>query len=140
MLPPVKVKLPQDAKEMGPQPGTGMMIWNDIDKHQITFFDSASGTLKTIPYTVVERHDKVLRDDPRVTKVKLPAVDRQKKTITLYSRRYRVLITFSVADEYLALPGDTWKAGDEIRYYYKDPGQALRMMNVSRTDLSKSEK
>jgi hypothetical protein len=36
------------------------------------------------------------------------------------------------------MPADTWKTGDEIRYYFRDPAQALRMMNVTRTDLNKS--
>jgi hypothetical protein len=34
------------------------------------------------------------------------------------------------------MPADTWRAGDVVRYYYKDPAQALRLMNVTRTDLS----
>ena len=32
------------------------------------------------------------------------------------------------------------QVGDIVRYYYKDPSQALRMMNVTRTDLNKSGK
>jgi hypothetical protein len=38
------------------------------------------------------------------------------------------------------MPDDTWKIGDEVRYYYKDPAQALRLMNVTRTDLNKGGK
>ena len=48
--------------------------------------------------------------------------------MTIYSRRKKILLTFAVPDEYLALPDDTWKSGDEVRYYYKQPGQALRLM------------
>jgi len=32
----------------------------------------------------------------------------------------------------------TWRTGDVVRYYYKTPGQALRLMNVTATDLSKA--
>ena len=57
-------------------------------------------------------------------------------TVTLYAPRSRELVTIKVAEEHLSLPADTWRAGDEIRYYFKDPGQALRMMNVSKTRVS----
>jgi len=63
-------------------------------------------------------------------------VDRVRKTITLYAAKDRTLITFGVSDDLLAMPADTWRAGDVVRYYYKDPAQALRLMNVTRTDLS----
>jgi len=140
VLPPVKVKVPLDLKEMGAPPEPGRMLYNDFDKRQIVIFDPEAVAIKTVSYTVVERFDKVTRDDPRVAKAKFPRVDRQKKTVTVYSRRYKILITFTVPDEYIALPDITWKAGDEVRYYYKEPGQALRMMNVSKTDLSKAGK
>ena len=32
-------------------------------------------------------------------------------------------------------PAGWMKSGDMVRYYYKDAGQALRMMNVSKTKL-----
>ena len=139
-LPPVKVKVPQDPNAMGAPPDVGRMLYNDFDERQIVIFDPEAVAIKTVSYTVVERFGKVTRDDPRVAKAKLPRVDRQKKTVTIYSRRFMILLTFAVPDEYLALPDITWKAGDEIRYYYKEPGQALRMMNVSKTDLSKADK
>jgi hypothetical protein len=65
-------------------------------------------------------------------------VDRARKTITLYAAKDRTLITFAASDDLLAMPGDTWRAGDVIRFYYKDPGRALRLMNVTQTDLSKA--
>jgi hypothetical protein len=48
------------------------------------------------------------------------------------------LITFPVSDELLAMPVETWRSGDVVRYYYKDPAHALRLMNVTQTDLYKS--
>jgi hypothetical protein len=140
VLPPVKVKVPQNANEMGASPDAGKMLYTNFDKREIVIFDPEAVAIKTVSYTVVERFDKVTRDDPRVAKTKFPSVDRQKKTVTIYSRRYKILLTFAVADEYLVLPDNTWKPGDEVRYYYKQPGQALRMMNVSKTDLSKAGK
>jgi hypothetical protein len=38
----------------------------------------------------------------------------------------------------LAMPAGTWRAGDVVRYYYKDPARALRLMNVTATDLAKA--
>jgi len=140
VLPPVAVKLPVDPNEIGPAPEAGRLLSFDTKKRTVVFFDPASATIKTVSYQPVDEQNAVSRDDPRVAKMKFPAVDRQKKTVTIYSRRKKLLLTFAVPDEYLALPDDTWKSGDEVRYYYKQPGQALRLMNVSKTDLSKAGK
>ena len=67
-----------------------------------------------------------------------PPVDRAAKTITVYAPEQHLLITFSASGDLLALPDDTWQPGDVVRYYYRQPRQALRFMNVTRTDLSKS--
>jgi hypothetical protein len=48
-----------------------------------------------------------------------------------------MLCTFSVPDNYFSYPASTWDAGDEVRLTYKTPGQALRFMNVSKTDIYK---
>ena len=140
VLPPVTVKLPVNPNEIGPLPDAGKLLSFDTKQRTVVFFDSSSGTLRTVSYLPVNEQDDVSRNDPRVAKTKFPAVDRQNKTVTIYSRRKKILLTFSVPDEYLALPDDTWKSGDEIRYYYKQPGQALRLMNVSKTDLTKAGK
>lgn len=140
VLPPLVVKLPLNPDETGALPEAGRLLMLDTNKRQVVFFDQDSGRIKTVSYTIVQQHDNVAKDDPRVTKAKLPFVDRQNKVVTIYSRRKKILLTFAVPEEYLALPDDTWKSGDEIRYYYKQPGQALRLMNVSRTDLNKAGK
>jgi hypothetical protein len=77
------------------------------------------------------------KDDPRVKGIRFPIIDRQKKAITIYSSRDRKLVEFTLADEYFSLPDDTWQAGDDVRYYFKQPGQALRMMNITTTDVMK---
>ena len=63
-------------------------------------------------------------------------MDRAKKTITLYSKDQQVAVTIAATDDLLTMPEDTWRSGDLVRYYYQDPSQALRFMNVTRTDLS----
>jgi hypothetical protein len=139
-LPPVKVKLPVDPDEIGPLPEPGKLLLLDTDKHQMMFFDPRLAAIKSVSYTIVEQHDNVGKDDARLANLKLPLVDRQQKTVTIYSRRKKILLRFTVPDKYLALPDDTWKAGDEVRYYCKQPDQALRLMNVSKTDLTKEMK
>jgi hypothetical protein len=99
-------------------------------------YDAASQSLRSVEYTVIAQVDNVLEHDPRVAKTAFPAVDRTRKTITIYVRHSRQLLTVSVPDEYFQLPEETWKAGDEIRYYYKNPAKALRLMNITKTDIS----
>jgi len=140
VLPPVTVHIPKDPREMGPEPEAGQLLSLDWRGRRLVIFDTAAQALKIIPYTLIEQSDGISPDDARVTKTRPPIVDRAKKTVTLYARRDRKLVVISVADEYFRLPDDTWKAGDEIRYYYKDPARALRLMNVSKTDVNRAGK
>jgi hypothetical protein len=137
LLPPVTYQVPGDPAEMGPVPKAGQRMQLDIPGKQITIFDSAAQTLKTVPYTLVEQKEKVEKGDSLVAGKEFPLVDPAKKTITIYSGRQKVLVTFGLPDEYFALPPETWAAGDEVRVYYREPGKALRMMNISQTDIFK---
>jgi hypothetical protein len=137
LLPPVQVRIPVDKNEMGPVPEAGKRMKLDTEKRQIVIFDAQSQGFRTIDYTLIDQAENVQRGDARVANIKFPVVDREKKTVTVYSSRQKVMTTFSVPDEYFALPDNIWKAGDEIRYYYKDPDQALRMMNITKTDIFK---
>ncbi len=134
VLPPSVVQIPKDPRQMGPTPASGKLLGTDLAKGELVIFDPRTQRLQTLRYTLVQRQDGVQKGDSRLAARRLPWVDRQAKTITLYSRRNRALIVISVPDEYLALPADTWRSGDEVRYYYKVPGQALRLMNVSQID------
>lgn len=142
-LPPVTYKMPVDPNEMGPEPKAGKRMKLDIDKKEVIYYASATNDFQTIPYTLIEQKDNVKKEDPLVydaTAKKgktFPVIDMEKKTITIYSKRQKVLVTFTVADEYFALPQDTWDSGDEARIYYKEEGQARRFMNVSKTDIFK---
>ena len=137
VLPPVTVKVPADPDEMGPHPAAGKRLLFDTNNKKIVVFDAIAGSIKTITYTPLMEASNVAKDDARVKGVQFPVVDRQNKAITIYSSRDKKLVKFTLADEYFALPDDTWKAGDDVRYYFKQPGQALRMMNVSATDVMK---
>ncbi len=135
LLPPITIRIPENPKEMGPEPTAGKRMEINFDKREITIFNDETQDFEVIKYTLIEQHDRIFRDDPLVAGKAFPVVDLDQKTITVYSFRQEVLARFSVPDEYFDLPDETWRAGDEIRYYYKDPGQALRLMNVTRTDI-----
>jgi len=137
VLPPITVKVPTDPDEMGPHPAAGKRLLFDTDSKKIVVFDSIAGSIKTITYTPLVEASNVAKDDARVKGVQFPIIDRQNKAITIYSSRDKKLVKFTLADEYFTLPDDTWQAGDDVRYYFKQPGQALRMMNVSKTDVMK---
>ncbi len=129
--------LPKDPNERGADPRAGKRMKLDTKAKEITIYDVASKGFKKIPYTLIDEKDGVSKDNPLVAGKKFPAVDKAKKTITIYSGRQKMLVTFSLPEEYFALPEDTWEAGDEVRVYYKEPGKALRFMNISKTDIFK---
>ncbi len=142
-LPPHTYSLPTDPHEMGPEPKAGHRMKLDTKNKQIVIWDAAAKDLKTINYTLIDQKEGVRSDDPLVYDSatrqarKFPAVDRDKKTITIYSGRQKILTTFSLPDEYFSLPDTTWEAGDEVRIYYLEPGKAHRFMNISKTDIFK---
>ena len=134
-LPPLIVKVPAQSSDMGPAPEPGLLLDVDTQRNELRVFDSDSKAVRTIGFRVVDRRTKVSSRDPRVAGGRFPVVDRSGKSITIYRRKQRELLTFSVSDSDLKLPEAAWRLGDEVRYYYRDPGQALRMMNVTRTDI-----
>jgi hypothetical protein len=131
-LPPASVKIPGDPHEMGPEPQAGKLMAVDLKNRRITIYDSTANQFRTIPYTPLEERHNVARGTG------FPLIDKEKRTVSLFWRDEHTVITFPVSGDLLALPSDTWKGGDIVRYYFKNPDQALRMMNVTRTDLSKS--
>lgn len=136
-LPPMTYTLPKEPAEMGPEPKAGYRMKLDLQKNKITIFDPVTQNFKNIDFTIVDNKEKVEKDDPLVKDKKFPAVDKEKKTITIYSGRQKTLTAISVPDEYLDLPVKTWDNGDEVRVYSKEEGKALRFMNISKTDIFK---
>jgi hypothetical protein len=142
-LPAVTYQIPADREEMGPEPKAGLRMKLDTQKSQIVLYDPQSQSFKTITFKIHDLQENVERDHPLVfnTETKkaktFPVVDKAKKTVTIYSARQKMLVTFSVPDEYMALPDSAWDAGDEVRVYYKEDGKSLRFMNITRTDIFK---
>ena len=142
-LPPITYTMPADPQETGPEPKAGLRMKLDVKNNQIVIFDPGVQNFKTIHFSLVDQKEKISKDDPLVfdkgndKPKKFPIIDREKKTITIYSKRQQILITFSLPEEYFALPDDTWDSGDEVRIYYKEEGKARRFMNVTKTDIYK---
>ena len=143
ILTPVTYTIPADPAEMGAEPKVGYRMNLDTKKNQIVIFNPASQNLKTIHYTLIDQKDNIAKDNPLVfdkaeeKPKKFPVIDREKKTIAIYSGIQKILITFTVPEEYFTLPDKTWDAGDEVRIYCKEEGKARRLMNVSQTDIFK---
>jgi hypothetical protein len=136
-LPPLTYALPADSEETGPLPKAGGRMKLDAEKNQIVIFDLNAKNFKTIDFKPVEKKTGVGRDDALVKDKKFPVVDKQNKTVTIYSSRQKIFETISLPDEYFGLPDSSWDAGDEVRIYYKQDGKALRFMNITQTDIFK---
>lgn len=142
-LPPVTMTMPTDPMEMGPEPKAGGRIELDMSSSRFIVYDKATQGFKDVPFTLVDSLKGVEGDHPLLVDAasgqpkKFPVVDKEKKTITVYSKRQKVLTTVQVADEFLSLPVSTWDAGDEVRIYYLEEGKAQRFMNMSKTDIYK---
>lgn len=130
LLPALTVRVPSDPREMGPEPEPGSLLLLDCGHGRAAIFDSPSGQIRTLSCAPVDERQAS-------SGTGFPRVNPREGTISVYVPRERKIVTFSVSPEYRELPVDTWKFGDEVRYYYKDPLQALRMMNMTKTDFSK---
>ena len=142
-LPPIIYKVPKKPAEMGPEPKPGLRMKLDAQNRQITIFDPGAQNFITLTYSLldqkinVNKDNLLLFDKEKKQPKKFPVVDRDNKTITIYSKRQKTLVTFSLPEEYFKRPDYTWDAGDEVRIYYKQEGKALRFMNISQTDIFK---
>ena len=134
---PMTFSLPTDPADRGEDPKAGKRMKLDAKTREIVIYDTGTQSMKKITYTLIDQKEGVAKDDPLVKGKKFPLVEKDKKAITIYSGRQKLLTTFSLPEEYFALPDDTWEAGDEVRVYYKEPGKSLRFMNITRTDIFK---
>jgi hypothetical protein len=141
-LPPVSYKLPENPDEMGPEPKVGRLMKIDLEKKEAVIFVPDSNTLASVSFTPVEEKtvdskDPLVYDSATKKSKAFPVMDPDKKTITTYLKKRKILLTLSVPDEYYAMGPEAWTSGDEVRIYYKEPGKSLRFMNVSKTDIFK---
>jgi hypothetical protein len=134
---PVTFTMPKDPAERGADPKPGLRMKLDTKAREIVIYDILTRNMVKITYTLIDQKENVGKNSPLVEGKKFPIVDKEKKAITVYSARQKLLVTFSVPEEFMALPDYTWEAGDEVRIYYKEPGKIARFMNISKTDIFK---
>ncbi len=143
VMPAAVFNLPSDPAEVGPLPKAGQRLKLDVDKKEIEIYDAPNQKLAYIPINIVDVQEKIDRTHPLVYDDKekhakpFPVIDSEKKTVTVYSGRQKLLCTFEIPAGYEAYPPSTWDTGDEVRIYFKTEGQALRFMNISKTDIYK---
>ena len=133
----MEFQMPEDPKEIGPEPVPGGRVLFDIDKKVVKIF--VDGAVKDVNCEFTDIQKEIRPDNPKVAGKKFPVIDKDKSQITEYSRRLQALVTFKVPAELLTLPDSTWESGDECRVYYKANAkhQVLRFMNVTRTNIFK---
>jgi len=91
VLPPAVFKLPVDPAETGAEPTPGQRLKLDVDKKIVVIFDNSTQKIVELPITVVDLQQPIDKDHPLVfdkqanKAKKFPVVDRDKKTITIYS-------------------------------------------------------
>lgn len=130
-------KLPTNPLDMGPVPVAGGRLMLEIDKGMVLYYDPQDQKVKEMPVQYVEVKKGV--DAKAVADKKFPIVDKGACTVTVYSPRLKSLVTFKVPQDAIDLPAYTWIAGDEVRIAFRNEnkGQAIRFMNVSKTDIFK---
>lgn len=143
ILPPHTYTMPTDPAERGADPKIGLRMKIDADAKIIKIFNPSTKAIEDLPITIVDAQKDIAKDHPLVfdkgenKAKKFPVVDKDKKAITIYSGRQKLLVTFSVPEAYFDFPEYTWDAGDEVRIYWKEKGKAIRFMNISKTDIFK---
>uniref|UniRef100_I2PWR7 DUF4881 domain-containing protein n=1 Tax=Desulfovibrio sp. U5L TaxID=596152 RepID=I2PWR7_9BACT len=142
-LPALTYTFPANPAEMGQEPKAGLRMKLDAEKGIVVLYDPKKQNFETINVQIVDKQEGIDSKHPLVydaaaEKAKqFPALDKDKKIVTIYSGRQKMLVSFIPPEEYLSLPAAAWDSGDEVRVYYKEDGKALRLMNVTKTDIFK---
>lgn len=131
----VAFKLPTDPAEMGPEPTAGGRLKLDVEKSMVIIFNPNTKVIENIAVKMLDVQRNIGPNHPLVKGKAFPIIDMEKGTITEFSRRQKILCTFQITPEQMAFPPATWEAGNEMRVYFKKPGQALRVMNISKTNI-----
>ena len=61
----------------------------DTKTREIIIYDTATKGIKKISYTLIDQKENVDKDNPLVAGKKFPMVDKDKKTVTVYSGRQK---------------------------------------------------
>lgn len=129
--------LPKDPIDMGPAPIAGGCLMLETDKNLYLYYDPETNSVKEMPVEYLEVEKGINAKHPKLKGLDFPVIDKEKRTVTLYSPRLEALVTFRVPEEALSLPEYVWKQGDEVRIAFRkdDMKQAIRLMNVTKTSI-----
>ena len=132
-------KLPAESKDMGPNPSVGGRLMIDLVKNTVLIYDQKTNSVRELAVQFTDVEKNVNSDHPKVKGKTFPIIDKDQQTVTVYSGRQKSLITFKIPAEAQDYPAYVWTAGDEMRIAYRnaDKGQAIRIMNVSKTNIFK---
>ena len=132
-------KLPENPQDMGPAPTPGGRLMIDTTKNIVLVYDQKSNSVREIPVQFTDVEKNVGSDHPKVKGKTFPLIDKEQQTVTVYSGRQKSLITFKVPAEAQDFPAYMWTAGDEMRIAFRnaDKAQAMRIMNVTKTNIFK---
>ncbi|MDR1777205.1 MAG: DUF4881 domain-containing protein [Desulfovibrio sp.] len=127
-------KVPSAANDMGTEPVLGGLLAVNPDKKTVTVYDGAA--IKELPVEFTDVQKDIGARHPLVAGKSFPMVDKEKQTVTVYAPTIRSLVTFKPGAA-ISMKDSTWKFGDEMRVAYRnaDKGQAIRIMNVSQTNI-----
>ena len=133
------IKLPVESQDMGPAPTPGGRLMIDTAKNIVLVYDQKTNSVREIPVQFTDVEKNVGSDHPKVKGKTFPMIDKEQQTVTVYSGRQKSLITFKVPAEAQDFPAYMWTAGDEMRIAFRnaDKAQAMRIMNVSKTNIFK---
>ena len=132
-------KLPAESKDMGPTPSVGGRLMIDLVKNTVLIYDQKTNSVRELAVQFTDVEKNVGSDHPKVKGKTFPIIDKDQQTVTVYSGRQKSLITFKIPAEAQDYPAYVWTAGDEMRIAYRnaDKAQAMRIMNVSKTNIFK---
>lgn len=132
-------KLPVESKDMGPSPSVGGRLMIDLVKNTVLIYDQKTNSVRELAVQFTDVEKNVGSDHPKVKGKTFPIIDKDQQTVTVYSGRQKSLITFKIPAEAQDYPAYVWTAGDEMRIAYRnaDKAQAMRIMNVSKTNIFK---
>ena len=132
-------KLPVESRDMGPIPSVGGRLMIDLVKNTVLIYDQKTSSVRELAVQFTDVEKNVGSDHPKVKGKTFPIIDKDQQTVTVYSGRQKSLITFKIPAEAQDYPAYVWTAGDEMRIAYRnaDKAQAMRIMNVSKTNIFK---
>lgn len=132
-------KLPVESKDMGPSPSVGGRLMIDLVKNTVLIYDQKTSSVRELAVQFTDVEKNVGSDHPKVKGKTFPIIDKDQQTVTVYSGRQKSLITFKIPAEAQDYPAYVWTSGDEMRIAYRnaDKAQAMRIMNVTKTNIFK---